>query len=190
MDTIIVNVIVNKWADLPSSIEGIKQGYCRPKDPNIYTLTKGEFTHYILESDFYYSDDLESDYTSNLDEILLSNDSVEFWAKTDQPLKELANRLQDFENICESVISTLEENTNIFGLNINFLPTHLTDNFIFDFVKAWVKFYDESLLDVPCDLEQSYNHCEELVYKWRKMVELYGSVLEIEGLRKYLKEFK
>lgn len=184
MSTLLTDVKLSKWIDLPRVRNYIIKGYTSLKDCNKYTLTEGMFTHYSLESKYYYPEELD-DQTS-IEDILLDNESVEFWAKTDQPLKELTKRLCDFENICENVINILKESNTIFGLNINTLPTKADDSFIFDFVKAWVSFYNSDLLNVPEDLEESYLHCETLVYKWRKMVELYNNIYEVEGLKDYL----
>ena len=184
MNRLLTGVRLVKWFDLPHVKNAIEKGYTSVKNGSLYTLTSGTFTHYSLESKHYYPEELDDQ--TNIEDIMLDNESVEFWAKSENPLIELSDRLKDFERICKDVITMLDTDTNIFGLNINSLPTQITDNFIFDFVKAWVSFYNKDLLLSPLDLELAYLHSESLVYKWRKMVELYNNINDVDGLREYL----
>lgn len=183
-DTIIGSLVLTKWIDLAHVKSSIDKGYVNIKNSEHYTLTQGEFTHYVLDCNYYYLDDIEEGETK--EDVLHSYESIEFWAATNDPVKELTQRLRKFESVCEGVIHDLKQVNNIYGLAIDSVPTQVEDNYIFDFVSSWVDCYNSDLLEVPKGLEQANDHIQTLVYKWRKMVELYNNVKEKDSLYEYL----
>lgn len=164
----------------------IEKGYYSLKNSGIYTLTSKNFTLYSLQVEFYYPDDLDESTSKN--EILLSFDDVEFWAETDNPVTELTERLRVYETVYYSTVNELKKNSNLYSMTINSAPVNQDDNFIFDFIKSWVGFYNKELLKIPDGLEPAYDHISGLIYKWRKMSELYNNIAEQDGLLEYLKE--
>lgn len=181
---IIDSIVLTKWIDLEHVKSFIDKGYTASKHSENYTLTQGGFTHYVLDCNYYYLDDIGDGETK--EDVLTSYDSIEFWAATNNPVKELAQRLQKFESVCESVIGQLEIIGRIYGLTIDSVPTQVDDNYIFTFVSEWAGFHNKDLLNIPCGLEQANDHIQNLVYKWRKMVELYNNVKEKDLLYEYL----
>lgn len=136
-----------------------------------YCLTFGNWRLYIAEL-----------YTISLGDLMLSGTFEEgikgycikeeigsgCWIKTDDPSLELKTRLQDFEAI---VLKSFNLNTQQFwgSPSLDYIP----DDCVYT-CKLWAESYIS--LSVPRDLIEAKIYIDGLLYKYRKMCELYTSI--------------
>lgn len=133
-----------------------------------YTLTQGDWTHYLAELEIIDPSELED--ATSIRDVLYSEDmdGNGFWIKSDDPRAELKQRLLDFE--C-TISKVFEINKGSFwGVpNLDCIPT---DNEYC--CMAWANHYLGNVV-ISNDFITAKNQVESLMYKYRKMVELYDS---------------
>lgn len=156
------------------------------RNPEAYVLSAQpcNFKHYELFTSYYNPDDT-SDYYS-IEDATLEPDSFGFWAESDNPIRELANRIRDFEKICTTVIESVKQkyqSSGFTGMTLQALPKDKDSQFVLLFVEAWVLATHKPSIDIPNGFHEAVDHIDSLFYKWRKMVELYENICQ-----PYLKE--
>lgn len=133
-----------------------------------YTLTQGDWVHYLAELEIV--DPCELEDAESISDVLYSEDldGNGFWIKSDNPKAELKQRLLDFECILSKVFET--HKNSFWGTpNLDCIPTDNEHCCI-----AWANYYLGGVV-ISNDFITAKNQVESLMYKYRKMVELYDS---------------